>query len=243
MNIVAEYFTAKRPTTRRTLRRATHYPVALPLAVTVQDFFREDCLLSKFSVTTDGFHALRIRSAILEGDANVVVKACRNPNAPDVVSTLERGAPLIDNHLRRSSRSRLPTSSSRSSVPLPSRSRRSNVRLSFAEAVLIIPAPLQLTLKYRPIQEEFLTLVKSAISSACSSASLEESNQWFLDNLLPAIEAATNLHWFGVSGSLEHLVCDGLVWRGKTSAAFEGETGGVVFACIERVYEVRLPGV
>ena len=42
VNIVAEYFTSKRPTTRRTLRRAASYPVALPLAVTVQDFFRKD---------------------------------------------------------------------------------------------------------------------------------------------------------------------------------------------------------
>jgi trafficking protein particle complex subunit 10 len=42
LNTVAEYFTTKRPTTRRVIRRAVSYPVALPLAVNVQDFFRED---------------------------------------------------------------------------------------------------------------------------------------------------------------------------------------------------------
>lgn len=37
----AEYTTAKRPQTRRTFRRTSTYSVALPLAVNVQDYFRE----------------------------------------------------------------------------------------------------------------------------------------------------------------------------------------------------------
>lgn len=42
VTISAEYFTSKRPNTRRTLRRTISHPVALPLAVNVQDFFRKD---------------------------------------------------------------------------------------------------------------------------------------------------------------------------------------------------------
>ncbi|ORY76938.1 trafficking protein particle complex subunit 10 [Leucosporidium creatinivorum] len=76
-----DYFTTKRPTTRRIIRRAVSYPVALPLAVNVQDFFREDCLLSKFSVTTDGLRGLKVRSAHLEAVAGIVVKPCRSPKS------------------------------------------------------------------------------------------------------------------------------------------------------------------
>lgn len=93
IGLLAEYFTTKRPSTRRTLRRSVRFAVALPLAVNVQDFFRRDCLLSKFTVTTDGARALRIRGAelgVVEGEgqgegAGVVVRPCRSANAPAVV--------------------------------------------------------------------------------------------------------------------------------------------------------------
>ncbi|KAK4701381.1 trafficking protein particle complex subunit 10, partial [Phenoliferia sp. Uapishka_3] len=82
LSIVVEYFTSKRPGTRRLLRRAVRYPVSLPLAVNVQDYFRPDCLLSKFAVTTDGIRTLKIKSAVLEGVEGIQVKSCRSVNAP-----------------------------------------------------------------------------------------------------------------------------------------------------------------
>ncbi|GAA5971043.1 hypothetical protein JCM21900_002788 [Sporobolomyces salmonicolor] len=82
--VVAEYCTVKRPTLRRTLRRSFAYFVGLPLAVNVQDYFREDCLLSKFSVTADGLQGLKVKSAVLRAPTSVQVKPCRSPSAPPV---------------------------------------------------------------------------------------------------------------------------------------------------------------
>ncbi|GAA5906420.1 hypothetical protein JCM8208_004655 [Rhodotorula glutinis] len=85
--VIAEYTTAKRPSTRRTLRSTFAYSIALPLAVNVQDYFRKHCLLSKFSVTTDGMHALKVRSARMHAPKEVTVKACRpDSNKPVVLA-------------------------------------------------------------------------------------------------------------------------------------------------------------
>ncbi|SCV73847.1 BQ2448_6277 [Microbotryum intermedium] len=82
IGVLAEYLTVKRPATRRLFKRVLPFKIALPLAVNVQDFFREDRLLSKFSVTTDGVNALRIKSAHLEAVQGVTVKPCRSVKAP-----------------------------------------------------------------------------------------------------------------------------------------------------------------
>ncbi|KDE05467.1 hypothetical protein MVLG_04157 [Microbotryum lychnidis-dioicae p1A1 Lamole] len=82
IGVVAEYLTVKRPATRRLVKRTLPFKIALPLAVNVQDFFREDRLLSKFSVTTDGVNALRIKSAHLEDVEGVTAKPCRSAKAP-----------------------------------------------------------------------------------------------------------------------------------------------------------------
>lgn len=42
VSLSAEYNTKKRPQLRRSLRRNFSYSIALPLAVNVQDYFRED---------------------------------------------------------------------------------------------------------------------------------------------------------------------------------------------------------
>ncbi|BGP50119.1 hypothetical protein JCM10450v2_006030 [Rhodotorula kratochvilovae] len=85
-----EYTTAKRPSTRRTLRRAFAYSIALPLAVNVQDYFRETCLLCKFSVTTDGVHGLKVRSARINAPKEVGVKPCRpESDKPVIISPLQ----------------------------------------------------------------------------------------------------------------------------------------------------------
>ncbi|GAA5838208.1 hypothetical protein JCM5353_006041 [Sporobolomyces roseus] len=89
-NIVAEYSTIKRPTLRRTLRRPFVYSVGLPLAVNVQDYFRENCLLSKFSITTDGLQSLKVKSALLEAPKAVTVKPCRSVDAsPTTISAVQ----------------------------------------------------------------------------------------------------------------------------------------------------------
>ncbi|GAA5847602.1 hypothetical protein JCM3766R1_000806 [Sporobolomyces carnicolor] len=79
-----EYTTAKRPTLRRTLKRSFTYSVGLPLAVNVQDYFRQDSLLSKFSVTTDGTQGIKVKTARLEAPSAVRVQPCRDAKAPPV---------------------------------------------------------------------------------------------------------------------------------------------------------------
>lgn len=110
LGMLAEYFTTKRPSTRRTLRRSVRYPVALPLSVNVQDFFRKDCLLSKFTVTPDGARALRIRSAELEAVDGVAVKPCRSPNAPVLVVNPRQTATFLFKVIREGEPSHKPTS-------------------------------------------------------------------------------------------------------------------------------------
>ncbi|GAA5838645.1 hypothetical protein JCM11251_003252 [Rhodosporidiobolus azoricus] len=88
--VQGEYTTSKRPQSRRHFRRSFAYSIALPLAVNVQDYFREHCLLSKFSVTTDGVQGVHVRDARIEAPPNVTVKACRAPgDAPLFVSPLQ----------------------------------------------------------------------------------------------------------------------------------------------------------
>ncbi|GAA5977541.1 hypothetical protein JCM10908_005008 [Rhodotorula pacifica] len=81
VSISVEYTSAKRPQLRRTLRYVTSYSIALPLAVNVQDYFRQDCLLSKFSVTTDGTRGLIVKSAEIQAPAAVQVQACRSDSS------------------------------------------------------------------------------------------------------------------------------------------------------------------
>ncbi|GAA5886852.1 hypothetical protein JCM6882_005915 [Rhodosporidiobolus microsporus] len=88
--VQAEYNTSKRPQARRHFRRSFSYSIALPLAVNVQDYFRETCLLSKFSVTTDGVQGLRVRSAKIEAPESVLVKPCRPASdEPVFISALQ----------------------------------------------------------------------------------------------------------------------------------------------------------
>lgn len=49
---------------------------------------RPHSLLSKFSVTTDGFRGLRIKSASLEGTGGISIKPCRDPGSPVIVRTV-----------------------------------------------------------------------------------------------------------------------------------------------------------
>ncbi|BGP09807.1 hypothetical protein JCM10049v2_005681 [Rhodotorula toruloides] len=101
-SITAEYTTSRRPHTRRSLRRTMTYSVALPLAVNVQDYFREDCLLSKFSVTTDGVHGLKVKSATISPPPSVEVKPCRpKSDVPVIISPLQTANFLFKLHCDR----------------------------------------------------------------------------------------------------------------------------------------------
>ena len=66
--------------------------LGLPLTVNVQDFFRPDCLLSQFTIASDGREYLRIRSAILQSPPGqaLTVQACSNTERkPLIVSPLQ----------------------------------------------------------------------------------------------------------------------------------------------------------
>lgn len=70
---------------------------------------------------------------------------------------------------------------------------------------VIFTVPLELTLHYRPIRDEFLNVVNAALLSILQSASLLDALPWFTINIISAVEASTNLHWYAMSGSLDHV--------------------------------------
>ncbi|GAA5990656.1 hypothetical protein JCM11641_001264 [Rhodosporidiobolus odoratus] len=90
ISVTAEYNTVRRPQSRRQLRQKFAYSMALPLAVNVQDYFRESCLLAKFSITTDGVQGIKVQSACLEAPSTVQVNPCRRASEqPVLVSPLQ----------------------------------------------------------------------------------------------------------------------------------------------------------
>lgn len=88
------------PSPRRTLHTFSELPMALPLGVNVQDFFRLQSLFCKFSISTGGGGALKVQSALLKhaesedgsssGDANADADAA---SASAVTVTSPKGDP------------------------------------------------------------------------------------------------------------------------------------------------------
>ncbi|KAM0790185.1 hypothetical protein ACM66B_005503 [Microbotryomycetes sp. NB124-2] len=81
LELSADYSTDDRPTAKRSLRRTFNFSVALPLAINVQDFFRNESVLSKFTLTAEGQRGLRIRSPTLKSSDDVIVQACGSQTA------------------------------------------------------------------------------------------------------------------------------------------------------------------
>lgn len=67
--ISIDYATVSAPTRLRKYRSAQTLHLALPLAVNVQDFFRPDRIISRFTASSPGRHVLRIGEATLRPDA------------------------------------------------------------------------------------------------------------------------------------------------------------------------------
>jgi hypothetical protein len=75
IGISLEYYTASNPSTKRLLKTSSRLHIALPLAVNVQDFVRDKCIISRFTVSTDGVQPLRIRDAELVGSNDYSAQA------------------------------------------------------------------------------------------------------------------------------------------------------------------------
>ena len=165
LGLLAEYFTTKRPSTRRTLRRSVRYPVALPLAVNVQDFFRKDCLLSKFTVTTDGARALRIRSAELEPVEGVVVRPCRSLTAPAVVVNPGQTATFLFKVIRQGE------------APFPAATR-----------------PLRLVLTYASLEDGLRARVRAAVDAALGGdGEWAPDRRWFEEQVAAEVRRGTGV--------------------------------------------------
>lgn len=85
---------------------------------------------------------------------------------------------------------------------------------------------------------EFTSLVKSVISRVIGSVDLSQQKQFFHDRMIPILSAATNLHWFGISGSLLHLSFDSERWTAIVGESFGVEEAKSILECIEKIYEV-----
>lgn len=208
LSIVAEYFTSKRPTTRRVFRRAVQYNIALPLAVNVQDYFRPECLLSKFVVVTaDNVGGLRIKSAELEA-VDLVVKACRKPDAPTIALFPRQ----TSNFLFKINR------------PKP---RDDGV-----------PFVLRLRLTYCTMQGEFEARVRGAVSGVLVDTKLKYHEHWFRQMVLDETESVIDVHSYAATVELTKLIFDQERWTSLAKDQFldQNETNQALDA-LRRVHE------
>lgn len=81
-----DYVTRERPGVSRILRRRSDLRTALPIGVSVQDFFLLTNLFSKFAVLAGGNDALRVRSAELESPNGRLSIAAPDKDTPTVVT-------------------------------------------------------------------------------------------------------------------------------------------------------------
>ncbi|KAM0751302.1 hypothetical protein T439DRAFT_325449 [Meredithblackwellia eburnea MCA 4105] len=204
-SVVAEYYTSKRPTTRRVIRRMFEFPIALPLGVKVKEFFRKDCLFTLFEVSTGGVQALKIKTAELEAGDGVTVKPCRNSNAP-TLSVF----PLQDaNFLFKVKTSR----------PDASRS----LRLSFT---------------YCSVDDEFLVKVKNAITATIVEDTPRDDWHWFEEGVTAEAHQATNMHQYGLNGTLSHLRFEPSAWQERVEEQFSSRPAQQsALLLLARIYE------
>ncbi|SGY18944.1 BQ5605_C014g07514 [Microbotryum silenes-dioicae] len=192
IGVVAEYLTVKRPATRRLVKRTLPFKIALPLAVNVQDFFREDRrvlrlqirLLSKFSVTTDGVNALRIKSAHLEDVEGVTAKPCRSAKAPVLTILPFQTANFLFNITKESSE--------------PSED------------------PVRLTLTFCTLEEDIRTRVAAVVENLIStSPSLSTLEPWLLDSIGSEVVALTSVEEFAIDPDFRSLEFDEVLWNAR----------------------------
>lgn len=70
------------------------------------------------------------------------------------------------------------------------------------------------------------------------AADLEAHLPWFTSHVIPAVEEATNLHWYGVSGSLAHLQFTSEKWTQSIEENWSSkEERPVVVETLQRIYE------
>ncbi|KAI5476177.1 hypothetical protein MNV49_000338 [Pseudohyphozyma bogoriensis] len=192
LGIIAEYFTSRKPSTRRTFRKTVDYVVSLPLAVNVQDFFRQDCILSKFVVTTaPGGDSMRLKTATLQRGDDVVVKPCQNP-----------GAPII--------------------TLLPLQAANFLFKIIPPDIKSPTPRHLRLSITYCSIQDEILAKVRRVVQSCVEAAKLGDDLQWFLEVAEKEVEAVTNLNVYSQDQELKHLFFDEPVWTARVGYQFPG---------------------
>lgn len=82
--ISIDYTTAEDSTRTRKFRSAQTLHLALPIAVNVQDFFRPDRIISRFTASSPGRHALRIKEAKLEEDVGSMLQVTPFRTQPKV---------------------------------------------------------------------------------------------------------------------------------------------------------------
>lgn len=85
-----EYCTVTRPNAKRQLRTLLRVRLALPLAVNVQDFLRDDCIISRFTVATDDLQPITIRDVDVASTEDYTVTPAVLHRAEPVVSEISK---------------------------------------------------------------------------------------------------------------------------------------------------------
>ena len=84
--VTLEYAVTVNPDMKRFVRAAPRLQLALPLAVNVQDFFRDDCVISRFTVSTNDAYYIKIKQAGLSQVPGWRIEPCVRDRTEHVVS-------------------------------------------------------------------------------------------------------------------------------------------------------------
>ncbi|KAH8923009.1 hypothetical protein BT69DRAFT_195496 [Atractiella rhizophila] len=78
VNLSVDYYTNVRPDQRRALKRMLPFSTSLEVAVNVQDFFRTNCLISRFTIASYNGEPFRVSSAAVQGSTDLNSQSTRS---------------------------------------------------------------------------------------------------------------------------------------------------------------------
>ncbi|KAL7418117.1 trafficking protein particle complex subunit 10 [Mrakia frigida] len=176
VRISIDYWTDKRPNQKRAFRKTRELVLALPLAVNVQDIFREECLFSKFTLSSDGFNHIRIKSASLVGAKSTVdIQTARDVSSPATNVSPRMPASFL-------------------------------FRLLLKEdaAKGLEHDPLRLTVIYRTVADELRETIRNLLHPLIESSDLLDQESWLLKTVVDSIQSVDGWETrFLASGLLE----------------------------------------
>ncbi|CED85218.1 Putative transmembrane protein [Phaffia rhodozyma] len=194
IRISVDYWTQTRPSQRRALRKTRPLDLFLPLSVNVHDIFREHCLLSKFTISSGGNQHLRVASANLAGAQKTL----------EIEGCRNAMSPMI--HVT-------PNQPGNLLFRLTQKDRNSKKH-----------DPLQMTIKYRILDDELFFMIQTIVSPLLASHNLVEFKSWLAKTMIIFIKATPGwANRFITAGSIDFPDVDENDIRGSCNQLGLGE--------------------